>query len=106
MFASMARLRTIGCRILLLTTLCLVASGQTRRGNPPRSATAQRIEKRAYTFKETNTKIEYAVFVSTKVKKGNKSPLVIALHGAGVTPDQMISFISDSAQDGGYIVAA
>jgi predicted peptidase len=77
-----------------------------RRGAAPRSATAERIEKRAYVFKETNTKLEYDVFVSTKVKKGNKSPLVIVLHGAGVSPDQMLSFVTDAAQDGGYIAVA
>jgi poly(3-hydroxybutyrate) depolymerase len=46
------------------------------------------------------------VFVSTKVDKRRKSPLVIALHGANVTPAQMLGFVSDAAQDGGYIVAA
>ena len=102
---------------LLVATLSPSVSGQARRGGPgepgqrrgstpPRSGTAEQIEKRTYLFKETNTKIDYAVFVSTKVKKDKKSPLVIALHGASVTPEQMLSFVSDAAQDGGYIVAA
>ena len=80
--------------------------GAERRGTAPRSATAERIEKRSYVFPETKTKIEYALFVSTKVKKSNKSPLVVALHGAGVAPDQMLAFVSDEAQNRGYIVAA
>jgi hypothetical protein len=79
---------------------------QARGAGAPRSATAERIEKRSYLFQETNTKIEYDVFVSTKVKKGNKSPLVVALHGAGVSPDQMLSFVSDAAQAGLNIVVA
>jgi len=105
--------------VLLIAATALIfplsAQRQTRRGGPsesgerrgaPRSATAERIQKRSYLFKETNTKIEYDVFVSTKVKKENKSPLVIALHGAGVSPDQMLSFVTDAAQAGGYIVVA
>lgn len=77
-----------------------------RRGVAPVSATASRIQKRTYLFTETNTKIEYDVFVSTKVDKRKKSPLVIALHGGNVPPAQMLGFVSDAAQDGGYIVAA
>lgn len=109
--------------LLFLGFLCLAIAGQARRGADgqrrgstsegaerrgaaPRSATADRIEKRSYVFPETKAKIEYALFVSTKVKKNNKSPLVIALHGAGVAPDQMLAFVSDAAQSGGYIVAA
>jgi len=91
---------------LLLSCVSLATAGQVRRGAAPRSATAERIEKRSYVFPETKTKIEYALFVSTKVKKSNKSPLVIALHGAGVAPEQMLGFVSDAAQAGGYIVAA
>ena len=126
MFHSMHQANHFFIGLFLITTVSLSVSGQARRGGqgetgqrrgstadtgerrnaPPRSATAERIEKRTYLFKETNTKIDYAVFVSTKIKKGNKSPLVIALHGAGVSPEQMLSFISDAAQNGGYIVAA
>jgi predicted peptidase len=82
------------------------ADSTGRRGQAPLSATAQRIQKRTYVFRETNTKLEYDVFVSTKVDKKKKSPLVIALHGSGVQPGQMLGFISDAAQAGGYIVAA
>ena len=77
-----------------------------RRGSAPRSEAAERIQKRSYLFKETNSKIDYAVFVSSKVKKSARSPLVIALHGAGVSPEQMLGFIVDAAETGGYIVAA
>jgi predicted peptidase len=50
--------------------------------------------------------MEYAVFVSTKVDKTKKSPLILALHGLGVPPAFWLSRIIDDAQDGGYIVAA
>jgi poly(3-hydroxybutyrate) depolymerase len=88
-----------------IAALALPVQGP-RRGTAPVSANAQKIQSRSYLFKETNTKLEYALFVSTKVKKGNKAPLVIALHGANVSPEQMISFVVDEAQSGGYVVAA
>jgi len=91
----------------MTTSIGLSAQRQgERRGTAPRSETAQRIQRRSYLFKDTNTKLEYDVFVSSKVRKSNKSPLVIALHGAGVSPEQMLSFVTDAAQPGGYIVAA
>jgi len=79
---------------------------QDERRREPESAAARRIQTRAYLFEPTNEKIEYAVFVSTKVKKEKKSPLVIALHGAGVPPRQMLGLIADAAQNAGYIVVA
>jgi len=66
----------------------------------------RRIQKRTYLPAGSSTRLEYAVFVSTKVKKDKKAPLVIALHGAGVPPDQMLGFVADAAQDHGYIVFA
>jgi predicted esterase len=70
------------------------------------SVTAARIEQRFYRFPDTNEQIEYAVFVSTKVNRNRNSPLIIALHGLGVTPRDWLPQITDHAQDGGYIVAA
>ena len=79
---------------------------QGERRREPESAAARRIQTRTYLFEPTHENIEYAVFVSTKVKKEKKSPLVVALHGAGVSPRQMLGFVADAAQDGGYIVVA
>jgi predicted peptidase len=81
--------------------------GETNgRGRAPLSDAARRVETRTYRFPGTNEKIEYATFASTKVKKNTPSPLVIALHGAGVSPAQMLTFVADAAQDGGYVVYA
>jgi poly(3-hydroxybutyrate) depolymerase len=46
------------------------------------------------------------VFVSSKVDQKKKSPLVIALHGAGVSPAMVLSSLAEPAEKGGYIVAA
>jgi predicted peptidase len=78
--------------------------GERRGGSE--SAAARRIQTRTYLFDRTSEMLEYAVFASTKVKNDRKSPLVIALHGAGVSPRQMLAFVADAAQDGGYIVFA
>jgi predicted peptidase len=64
------------------------------------------VEVRSYHFEETGELLEYAVFVSSKVKKGTKSPLVIALHGRGVRPTTIMRFLTGPAERGGYIVAA
>jgi predicted peptidase len=77
-----------------------------RRGGRGASANVARIEARTYIFPETSEEIEYDIFVSTKVDKKNKSPLVIALHGLGVPPATWLRLIVDAAQDAGYIVAA
>jgi predicted peptidase len=39
------------------------------------------VEIREYGFKETGENMPYAVFVSSKITKGQKAPLVLALHG-------------------------
>ena len=78
-----------------------------RRGGPMVvSGAAERIQKRSYLFKETNQKIEYDVFVSAKVNKRNKSPLVIALHGQNAPPMSVLRSLADAADAAGYIVAA
>jgi poly(3-hydroxybutyrate) depolymerase len=83
-----------------------VARGAGRRGGRAGSATASRIQQRSYRFAETGETIEYAVFVSTRVDRAKKSPLVIGLHGLGTPPALWLSRISDAAQNAGYIVAA
>jgi len=83
-----------------------VPRGIERGRGPFASDTALRIERRTYLFTDTNERIEYAVFVSSKVDKKKKSPLVIALHGLGVPPGMWLRMITDAAQNAGYILAA
>jgi poly(3-hydroxybutyrate) depolymerase len=80
--------------------------GLQGRGRVPISATAARIQRRTYLFEETNKKIEYDVFVSARVDKRNKSPLVLALHGLGVPPGDLLRYLTDDADISGYVVAA
>jgi poly(3-hydroxybutyrate) depolymerase len=64
-----------------------------------------RVQVREYQFTETNEKIPYAVFVSSKVRPDTKSPLVIARHGRGGTPTSLLRGNAlDLAEAGGYIL--
>jgi dienelactone hydrolase len=65
------------------------------------------VQIRSYRFEETGEMLEYAVYVSSQVKKDSKKvPLVIALHGRGAHPTTIIQRAQSSAERGGYIVAA
>lgn len=84
---------------LLLCGLTTLASAQ-----PPQ----QRIEKRTYEFKEAGKEMEYALFVPSGYDKEKKAPLIVALHGLGGNPQQMIRSrgLTDQAEKYGYIVVA
>jgi predicted esterase len=56
-------------------------AGQSRRtGGDP---VDDRVELRTYHFTNTDEDLPYAVFISSKVTKDKKAPLVLALHGMG-----------------------
>jgi predicted esterase len=76
-----------------------------RRGGASDTGAASRVQTRSYLFSETNEPLEYAVFVSSKVKATEKSPLVIYLHGLGTPPVPFLRRVAPAAQDAGYIVA-
>jgi pimeloyl-ACP methyl ester carboxylesterase len=94
-----------------------LAPGVSRVTSPPVSKTAgqsrraggdpvdDRVEVREYGFKETNENLPYAVFVSSKVTKDKKSPMVLALHGyLGNYGTFMRTACVDEAEKGGYIL--
>jgi predicted peptidase len=65
-----------------------------------------RAQQRSYHFKEADKDMPYVLYVSSKVSKDKKSPLIIALHGMGgdanfIVRDRLI----DLAEENGYIVA-
>jgi dienelactone hydrolase len=94
-----------------------LAPGVSRVTSPPVSKTAgqsrraggdpvdDRVEIREYGFKETNENLPYAVFVSSKVTKDKKAPMVLALHGyLGNYGTFMRTACIDAAEKGGYIL--
>jgi predicted esterase len=78
-------------------------AGQSRRtGGDP---VDDRVELREYLFKDTNEMLPYAVFVSSKVTKDKKAPLVLALHGfSGNHGTFMRTGCVDEAEKNGYIL--
>ena len=100
------------------TTVSLQSVMAIAQGGPPRQVLPEgirggsevvpeaRVEIRTYVFKETGEELPYSVFVSSKVKKDQKAPLVIALRGfTGTTLTFVRGTAVDLAEEGGYILA-
>lgn len=78
-------------------------AGQSRRTGG--DSVDDRVELREYGFKDTGENLPYAVFVSSKVTKDKKAPLVLALHGfSGNHGTFMRTAAVDAAEEGGYIL--
>jgi dienelactone hydrolase len=99
-------------------TLCLQSVMALAQSGPPRQVLPEgirggsevvpeaRVEIRKYVFKETGEELPYSVFVSSKVKKDQKAPLIIALRGfTGTTLTFVRGTAVDLAEAGGYILA-
>jgi poly(3-hydroxybutyrate) depolymerase len=104
---------------LASTTLALVVSYsllQTQAGlaqapapGAPKGGTAKapdpRVQQRKYHFADTNEELPYALFVSSKVTKSKKAPLIVALHGVFGDGNSLLRGNAlDLAEDGGYIL--
>ena len=66
-----------------------------------------RVQMRSYLFKDgdISQNLEYAVFISSKVSKDKKNPLIVTLHGLGAGPAIMFGRKAlELAEDGGYIL--
>lgn len=77
---------------------------------PPRAARAPRppdprVQQRKYHFADTNEDLPYAIYVSSRVSRDKKSPLIIALHGLGGDQNSLMRGNAiDLAEEGGYIL--
>jgi predicted esterase len=94
--------------------------GAAASGAPPPGAAAQapgrgrgpqpvdpRVQIRTHRFADTNEDIPYALFVSSKVSKDTKAPMIVTLHGLGGTHTTMMRPNAiDLAEAGGYILLA
>lgn len=93
------------------------ANNPARRGDiNPRGARGQlppevaalrdRIKFYTYEFEPTGEEVPYALFLPGRYNKKKPSPLVIALHGAGVGPESIAAGFANAADRAGYIIAA
>ena len=81
---------------------------QAARGGV-RGSVDPRVQQRTYTFSDTGEQMPYALFVSSKVRKDKKNPLIVALHGLGGDQNTMVReayHAVDLAEEGGYILVA
>jgi len=78
------------------------------RSTAEKSSTLSRIQRKSYRFEEAGKDMEYAQFVPSSYDRSKKAPLVIALHGLGSNPQQIIRYpgLTDLAEKHGYIVVA
>jgi predicted peptidase len=110
-----AVITTLAAGLLIATTQVQIAqqpAQQPGAGAPAaagqrggRGAIDPRVQQRTYGFADTNEELPYAVFVSSKVSKDKKNPLIVALHGLGGDQNTMMRANAlQLAEEGGYIM--
>ena len=98
--------------VVFLPLVALAQQPGQEKG-PGQQPVDPRVQQRTYDFafpgnvRVAHVSLPYAVFVSSKVTKDKKSPLIIALHGLGGNPNTLMrGNLLDLAEAGGYIVFA
>ena len=82
-------------------------AGAKGKGGGKGFAQDPRAQTRTYHFEDTNEDLPYSLYVSSKVKKDQKAPLVVTLHGLGAPQTIMMGKTAiDLAEEGGYILVA
>jgi poly(3-hydroxybutyrate) depolymerase len=79
------------------------------KGGAPKGGFAKgpdpRVQQRTYHFDDNKPDMAYALFVSSKVSKDKKAPLIVALHGLGGDGNSLLRGNAiDLAEAGGYIL--
>ena len=97
--------------LMLLPAALLAQDGRPPQVYPPgirggSEVTPEKgVEIRSYTFQPTGEQLPWSVYVSSKVRKDQKAPLVIALRGfTGTTLTFVRGTAVDLAEEGGYIL--
>ena len=104
-------IRVAGAMGLALALVISLGPVETATAQPPggrggfSAAPDPRVQQRTYKFSETNEEMKFALFVSSKVAKGKKAPLIVALHGLGGDGNSLLRGASlNLAEEGGYIL--
>ena len=92
--------------MLIALALGMSAAVGARVGG--QGATAEVLQARHYFFADAKADSPYTLFVSTKYRPGVAAPLIVALHGNGANPDEImyVRGLTQFAGDRGYIVVA
>ena len=82
--------------------------GIPRSAQPPLTASQRRILECTYRLEEANADMPYTLYVPSTYEAGTPTPLVVDLHGLGITPLMQILFdgTTDLAERHGFIVVA
>ena len=82
-------------------------AGAKGKGGGKGFAQDSRAQTRTYRFEDTNEDLPYSLYVSSKVKKDQKAPLVVTLHGLGAPQTIMMGKTAvDLAEEAGYILVS
>ena len=108
---TLTALGSLSLALFLSYTLVQTASvyGQQPAGGAPKGGATKapdpRVQQRTYHFTDTNEELPYALFVSSKVSKNKKNPLIVALHGVYGDGNALLRGSAlDLAEEGGYIL--
>jgi predicted esterase len=111
MRAAHRSFRVIGTIGLALALVISIGPVETATAQAPGGrggfgpAPDPRVQQRTYTFTETNEDMTYALFVSSKVSRDTKAPLIVALHGLGGDGNSLLRGAALAlAEEGGYIL--
>jgi poly(3-hydroxybutyrate) depolymerase len=69
---------------------------------------AGQIQSRTYLFEPTGERLPYTLYVPASYQPQRAAPLIVALHGLGSNPEQIIRYdgLTDLAAQRGYVVVA
>jgi poly(3-hydroxybutyrate) depolymerase len=97
---AMSPARLAACMLLGLAALAVA--------QPPDRKATGKVQRLTYEFKEAGKEMEYALFVPSGYDKAKKTPLMVALHGLGGSPQQIMRSrgLTAQAEKYGYIVVA
>jgi poly(3-hydroxybutyrate) depolymerase len=105
------RIAAVGPMALALLLSYSIVQTPSAFGQPPAAAKGgkaksdPRVQQRTYHFADTNEELPYSLFVSSKVSKDKKAPLIVALHGLGGDGNSLLRGATlDLAEEGGYIL--
>jgi poly(3-hydroxybutyrate) depolymerase len=100
--------RLAACLLLSALSATAAAPPQPQEKGKGDKKTYGKVQRKTYEFKEAKKEMEYALFVPSKYDGGRKWPLVVALHGLGGNPQQMMRSrgLTEQAEKYGYVVVA
>jgi predicted peptidase len=97
--------------ILAVAQYSLAQTPKSGRGAQPKMPVQikpdPRVQQRSHYLKEAGKDIPYVLYVSSKVSKDRKNPLIVALHGMGGDGNFLVrDRLVDLAEESGYIIVA